>query len=134
MDTLNQTRPYKGTSWPKNAELNELFRRSRIYCPDGSVQITPTPNGWAVQAVTRAGGGPPVKVTGGGPGEYHTGSVYEYGFNAGATEAGVVLRFNGLAATETVPPGTKISTSNPITEKYLGASTTVYYVDIKVAL
>ena len=81
-----------------------------------------------------AGGGPPVKVTGGGPGEYHEGDVYEDGFDAAATEEDVILRFPGLAGTETVPVDTELPSSNPITEDYLGASATVYYVSVKVAL
>jgi hypothetical protein len=105
MSRLNElSQPRLKSIWPRVGDLARAERRSTLSSPDGSISITETAEGQALQA--RGGGGSIVRITSGGPGNAYVGDVYGKGPSEAATATDVDLYQLQANAAATIPAGT----------------------------
>ena len=112
---LSERNKMGGARWISQSELAEIYRKLMPYSPDGSLTITPTAAGIAIQGGA-TGGGVPMQVTSQlleaeAPFDpvhgYYNVTVYGAGSTAASTGIGIV-KILQLAAGEVVPNGTWI--------------------------
>lgn len=110
--TIDKRTP-TGHGWLSNALRNELRRRSRLVCPDGTLRISLGPDGWMLQGAPAGDGGYLVQITGVHPDSpvgvgdvrIYRGNVYDNGWNVTPIATDVTIIATYMRPDQVIPPG-----------------------------